>query len=523
VTPFNALIFGLGLFFIGLHLVGDNLKALSGGRFRDGIARTTLRPLPRMALGLASGALMQSATAVTFICVSLVSAELLTANAASLVIVWSNVGLTVLAFVATLNIHPVVAFLIGGAGIVMGVVRIRSWQTVASVLIGIGLILFGLEQMSAGAAPLKNEPWFRDAIDLAVSSAPLAFLSGILIASILQSNTGATMMLITLANAGALDIKDAALMIYGTNLGAIALRAVLATGMKGQSLRLVRMEDFFCLFSGGTLFGLYFLEQSGIPLILALSGEISTDIDTRLALLFLFSNLIPALAISPFIPLVTQMLGKIWPGEPPDVPGAPKFLQKQALNDPATALALIRKELARLLGRVTGEPGAPRDASEDSGPSANFETLSNAIERFASQLASRATMNEADALKLHSLRSALSGIRHLEEAARFFVARASVPGVIAPEKRARLKKTLHDLLAAMARAMDTDDMAAITTIRDHTKTQGDFVAEIRQQLGAQPGGTLDQSALLVDFEFVAWALHHLTKILVRQEAPRPLS
>jgi phosphate:Na+ symporter len=520
MTPLNALVFGLGLFFIGLHLVGDNLKALSGGRFRDGIARTTRRPLPRLALGLASGALMQSATAVTFICVSLVVADLLTANAAGLVIVWSNVGLTVLAFVATLDIHPAVAFLVGGAGIVMGVVRNRSWQTVASVLIGIGLILFGLEQMSAGAAPLKDEPWFRDAIGLAVSSPALAFLSGILVASILQSNSGATMMIITLANAGALDLPDAALMIYGTNLGAITLRLMLATGLRGQALRLVRMEDFFCLLGGGLMFGLYYLERSGIPLVLALSGEISAATDKRLAILFLLSNLIPALVISPFIPLVTRLLKQIWPSEAPDVPGAPKFLNTQALDDAATALALIRKELARLLRMVTGEPGAPRDASEDSGPSANFEKLSNAIETFASQLASRAPMSEGDAFKLHALRSALSGIRHLEEAARLFVARAQIPGVIAPDQRQGLDSSLLELLGAMAKAMDEDDIAVITAIRDRTKIHGDFMAEIRQQLGPPSGGSLDQSALFVDFEFVAWALHHLTKILVRLEAPR---
>ena len=75
MSPLNALIFGLGLFFVGLHLVGDNLKALSSGSLRDGIARSTRNPLPRVGLGLAAGALMQSATAVTFICVSMVVAE----------------------------------------------------------------------------------------------------------------------------------------------------------------------------------------------------------------------------------------------------------------------------------------------------------------------------------------------------------------------------------------------------------------------------------------------------------------
>ena len=72
----------------------------------------------------------------------------------------------------------------------------------------------------------------------------------------------------------------------------------------------------------------------------------------------------------------------------------------------------------------------------------------------------------------------------------------------------------------MAKAMDEDDIAVITAIRDRTKIHGDFMAEIRQQLGPPSGGSLDQSALFVDFEFVAWALHHLTKILVRLEPPR---
>ena len=129
-------------------------------------------------------------------------------------------------------------------------------------------------------------------------------------------------------------------------------------------------------------------------------------------------------------------------------------------------------------------------------------------------------MSEGDALKLHALRSALSGIRHLEEAARLFVARAQVPGVIAPDQRPGLEKSLLELLGAMAKAMDENDIAAITAIRDRTRIHGDFVREIRRQLGPSSGGSLDQSALFVDFEFVAWTLHHLTKILVRLEPPR---
>ena len=522
MSPLNALIFGLGLFFVGLHLVGDNLKALSSGSLRDGIARSTRNPLPRVGLGLAAGALMQSATAVTFICVSMVVAELLTLTAASMVVIWSNVGLTILAFIATLDIHPLVAFVIGGAGIVMGVVRRRSWQTVASVLIGIGLILLGLEQMSAGAAPLKDEPWFREALALAVSSPPLAFVSGILVASILQSNTGATLMIITLATAGALDFADAALLIYGTNLGAIALRLLLAAGMRGPALRLVRTEDLFCVLSGLLMLGLYYLEQAGLPLVLALTEAISSDLTLRLALLFLLSNLIPALILTPLLPQVGRLVKTLWPREPTAVAGQPHYLSPRALDDPATALALIRKELARLLLLVTGEPGPARDASEATGPSAAFEGLSNAIETFTSRLASRSPMSEADARRLHQLRSALSAIRHLEEATRAFALRAQVPDIIASDLLLGLHRHLTELLATMAQALDGNDNTAILALRECTRIHGEPIEAVKRQLAPPAGASPEQSALLVDFEFVAWTLHHLTKILTRGQGPNTL-
>src|SRR5262245_65103615 len=107
------------------------------------------------------GALMQSATAVTFILAGLVSTGLVEAVAALPVIVWCNVGLTALAFITTLDIHPLVAWLVGGAGIASGVLKDTRRHAGARVLLGMGLILFGLENMGSGAAHLSGEPWFR--------------------------------------------------------------------------------------------------------------------------------------------------------------------------------------------------------------------------------------------------------------------------------------------------------------------------------------------------------------------------
>src|SRR4051794_27194993 len=60
----GQMVLGLGLFFIGMHLVGENLRHLSSRSFRTLVARFTADSIRGSLLGLVFGALMQSATAV---------------------------------------------------------------------------------------------------------------------------------------------------------------------------------------------------------------------------------------------------------------------------------------------------------------------------------------------------------------------------------------------------------------------------------------------------------------------------
>ncbi len=177
-----------------------------------------------------------------------------------------HVGLTSLAFLSTFNIHPVAAFIVGGAGIILGTIRVRIWQTIAGALLGLGLILLGLESMGEGAAPLKDAGWFRSALDFAAATPWAAFLSGIGAAALLQSNTGAAMLVITFAGTEFFRSTRRCSSIFGTNLGAIGLRLFLSSGLKGRQLRLVRLEDLFCIVSGIVMLLLYIVESAGVPL-----------------------------------------------------------------------------------------------------------------------------------------------------------------------------------------------------------------------------------------------------------------
>jgi phosphate:Na+ symporter len=506
MTPANSLILGLGLFFLGLRLIGENLRRLYGSSFRNVIKRTTHSPILGAGLGTLAGAVMQSATAVTFILVSLTDSGLIKARAAAPIIIWSNVGLTALAFVTTLNIHPLVAYVVGGAGIALGTVRIPLWQTVAGSLLGIGLILFGLQGMETGAAPLRDASWFQGALSFALASPGMTFLAGLLLAVVLQSNSGAAMLIITFASNGVLDLKSATLMLYGTNLGAIGLRLFLSAGLRGERVRLVRLEDTFCLLSGVMMTALFLVEQAGVPLVAATVSLLAVPIATKLAVVFLISNLLPALVLTPALDHVLRILAKLWPDVPAtEDPSRPMYLRPQALDDPASAFDLLQKELARLLGMV--HANTTGQSPEEDAPPRAFQDLSRAIEEFAAKLASRNTLNQADATRLHLLRAELSVIRHVEEAVRYFVQALERQG-----GQPTLSDALERLLALTTRAAESGRADLIDELLTESKAKGEEMSRLKEKVAPT---SLATTALFEDFSVAVWTVRRLAKLLAR--------
>jgi phosphate:Na+ symporter len=513
----SALILGLGLFFLGIQLVGENLRRLSGPSFRRAIHRVSERPVLAGLTGMGFGALMQSATAVTFIVAGMVRSGFVTARGAAPVILWCNVGLTALAFIVTLDIHPYVAYLVGAAGIFSGTVRQPRWRAAAGVLLGVGLVLFGLESMGDGAAPLRNEAWFQHMLAATVDAPLVAFAIGVLVAAILQSNTGAAMLIITLAGVGSFSPEQAAMLIYGTNLGAIALRVFLAWNLDRPSKRLVRFEDVFCAWSGLLMAGLFLVEKAGVPLVLAAVEHAGVGPKLELALVFLLSNLLPASVMALAIGPVMRRLEAWLPGESSAELAAPKFLSDGALDDPTTGVELMAKELSRLLVAVHVHP-VKAEIGEDGEPigDAAFGQLSATIEQYGARLAAGNSLSEREAYLLHLLRAELSLVRYFEDSVREF-------NDALFEVRERddlreavytLKHGLHELIRAARRAAEERSPEAVEKLRALTKRRGDYVKAQVDRAKAQSAAP-EVAALADAFELGAWMLHRLSKVLAR--------
>ena len=463
-----------------------------------------------------AGALMQSATAVTFILVSMLGSGVIQSAAAGLVLVWCNVGLTAFAFLPAFNISPLVAYLVGGAGILMGAVRTKPWNTYAGAFLGVGIILFGLEQVGSGLAPLKEAAWFSEVLEMALGSPVLAFAIGFAASALLQSNTGAAMVVITLAQGGALKVSEGMPIIYGANLGAILLRMFLASGLKGSSVRLVRMEDLFCVFGGVLMMGLLFAEKAGIPLVLGLAERMDGGAPIQLALVFLLSNLIPAIVFTPLLPLCDAALKKFYPSDPSDKPHCPKYLTNQALADPESALDLIPKELARLFASVN--LSKVRGVGEgDPDESTSFAMLASAIESFCVRLAAENPLTAAQSQRLQRLRAWLHTIRYIGEAVEgLAVSRMALPPG-AEACSSGLISWIARNIALGAEATSSMDAKKIHAFFESSKQKGSDVREMRRNFLANcgafsPSGTLDMSSMVDAFDISAWLIHRLSKL-----------
>jgi phosphate:Na+ symporter len=261
--------------------------------------------------------------------------------------------------------------------------------------------------------------------------------------------------------------------------------------------------------------GLFFAERAGVPLVFAAVKHADGDGKLQLALIFLISNLFPAILMSFAIGPIMRQLEKWLPGESSAALAQPKYLSDSALSDPATGIELMAKELSRLLVAVHVRPEQAQ-LGEDGEPEGDpaFGQLSATIEQFGARLASQNEITEKDAHFLHLLRAELSLIRYFEDAVREFNDALYAVHAKPPLKEASyiLQHGLHELIRSARRAAEEQSAETVENLRGQTKRHGEFVkAQVDRAKALSPAPEI--AALSDAFELAAWMLHRLSKVL----------
>ncbi len=213
---------GLGIFLFGMRQLEDSLASLGSQRIKRFLARSTRRPLGSVASGTFITAILQSSSMVSLIVLAFASAGMIPLFNAVGVILGANLGTTftgwiVATFGFKLDLAAIAMPLFGISALIYVFMEKGSRRmAVVGIAMGLGILLFGLEQMKIAVAEVPQ--WF-DTHRLQGLNAFTYLLVGLGLTAVIQSSSAMTMIALTALHGGLIDLPAAAAIVIGADIG----------------------------------------------------------------------------------------------------------------------------------------------------------------------------------------------------------------------------------------------------------------------------------------------------------------
>ncbi|MEN6307267.1 MAG: Na/Pi cotransporter family protein [Anaerohalosphaeraceae bacterium] len=220
---FSCVIGGLGIFLFGMKNMSDGLQAISGDRLRKMIGAVTDNRLMGVGVGITVTATIQSSSATTVMLVSMVNAGLMTLKQAIPVILGANIGTTLTAWIMAFSLTKYGLPMLGLASFFFLFSKNERVRFTAMIIVGVGMIFFGMELMTKGLAPIKGMPQFEEMFRYFTAANYFGVIKcvlvGALVTAIVQASAATIGMTMALANVGLIDFPTAAALVLGENIG----------------------------------------------------------------------------------------------------------------------------------------------------------------------------------------------------------------------------------------------------------------------------------------------------------------
>ena len=223
---------GIALFLFGMQLMGDGLKKVAGGKLEVILYRLSNTPLKGVLLGTGVTAIIQSSSATSVMVVGFVNAGMIKMKQAIGIIMGAIIGTSVTGWVLCLSdisggaglvdllSTEVLAAVIGVIGIMFRMIcKNPTKKHIGDIMIGFGILMVGMQNMSAAVAPLRSEPAFIDMLTK-FSNPFIGILIGLLVTAVLQSASATVGILQALSVTGAISFSVALPIIMGIAVGA---------------------------------------------------------------------------------------------------------------------------------------------------------------------------------------------------------------------------------------------------------------------------------------------------------------
>lgn len=257
----------LGIFLYGMKVMSEGIQKVAGNGMRAALATMTKNRFSAALTGLFTTGLVQSSSATTVLVVSFVNVGLLTLTESIGVIMGANLGTTVTAWiVASIGKFSVtsIALPIIGVGLPLFFIGKNKWKYMGEVLIGFGLLFFGLGELKDAVPDLKSAVKSGDMSTIETlrgivewiqatgfMSVILFMIAGVVLTLVVQSSSAAMAITMTFAMQGWLGddpmvaFKNSAAIVLGENIGTTVTAWLASIGATVHAKRASRAHLLF--------------------------------------------------------------------------------------------------------------------------------------------------------------------------------------------------------------------------------------------------------------------------------------
>lgn len=257
---------GLAFFLFGMHVMSGSLEKLAGGNLQKILKEVTSTPIKSLFFGAIVTIAIQSSSALTVMLVGLVNSGIMELAQTVGVIMGSNIGTTLTAWILSLsgiesdnlfismlkpeNFSPVIALI--GVIMIMGSKKEKR-KDVGIIMAGFAVLMYGMQLMSGAVSPLADMPEFTGLLTT-FNNPFLGVLVGAVFTGVIQSSAASVGVLQALAMTGAISYSMAIPIIMGQNIGTCVTALLSSIGVNKNAKRVSIIHISFNLF--GTAIGL---------------------------------------------------------------------------------------------------------------------------------------------------------------------------------------------------------------------------------------------------------------------------
>lgn len=338
---------GLALFLYGMNLCSDGLQRASGSALKKILSKLTSSPVMGVITGTIVTVLIQSSSATTVILVGLVGAKLMTLAQSIGVILGADIGTTLTVQLIAFNVTSYSLLFIAIGFLINFISKRDKVKQIGQVILGFGMIFFGMGIMSSTMQPLKDYPGVPELFASFGSNPLMGLLVSTVFTAIIQGSAATIGIVLSLSLQGIVPLEAAIPLVLGANIGTCATALLATIGAPTEAKRVGIAHVLFKIL-GVVIF---------MPFVAPFTNLVkmtAADVTRQIANAHTIFNVGITVFFLPFAHKFAQLIEWMIPEKAEAIPDfqKPQYLKRQSLDTPVIAIEQARAETGRVAQMV---------------------------------------------------------------------------------------------------------------------------------------------------------------------------